>query len=837
MCHSLARARDDSGGALLKGTRGPDWLQLISVLALAAGIVLVATLTPVLRELLSTGIQGASTNDRYFTLGVRRAQGVHYHFYSSAIEKLSAIAPPPIHIAARVLAMPEQIGVGRMQADAQVEFYIGDYFQTLHLPVRWARAQDPRAGHTRPHGLVLTTELARRLFGTDAHALGMPVTVHNPNTPYSIHTFVVGVLPKASSFHGALDGTPASAWLDFRDNARLRGFEFKAPVTHGIVTVISNFQFAGVPVLLSVPTTMAAPQLRVALARLWQAALSQAIIGTGSGFTVYAGYTLDPVAATVTRQRIRWLLFIAYAVLIVALLNFLFSTVIHNIRFKPSHDVLHVLGQTSRRLLQDRLLVAGKVGVALLVISGCLLPLAWVLKARLTPFSVSIPATHAAVVASLVHVLAFIGGVVVLRLFVDVGSIRLLRAGRFTSSLSARFAYQIVGVVEFVLAAALVIVAATAIRSLVDKSHTDIGIFGARASIISMAPKTVPGISVPDSLAGIARAAAANDLALGAVHEAILKTEPASVTGYGPIPSMVSTYSNQATLMAEGRSAGVCVEQVDPDWVEAAGAHLVAGRIFAKTVRGNIVISLPSARELFGSAGRSIGSTVMLHMGNVYKSYTVVGVIRPFVVDASMVPCAVALTSIYGQGYDFNRNGGHFIVRPVVPDAVLPTLVDRINASLLRAGTQLRVKAITTSDRVWRQLLAPYLLQSLMYLVIALTGTLIAIGGALAQLLYAVAARRRNTAIGSALGLRPSRIYRSLMMEFLLPVLLAIVVAIVVLVWAAARFAYISGEQIAVFSVSSIGAVAMLLLVTIVVLHFPARRAARAEPAESLHEL
>ena len=224
-------------------------------------------------------------------------------------------------------------------------------------------------------------------------------------------------------------------------------------------------------------------------------------------------------------------------------------------------------------------------------------------------------------------------------------------------------------------------------------------------------------------------------------------------------------------------------------------------------------------------------------MGHIHKHFTVVGVISPFVVNASMIPCAVALTNIYGRVGDFSDNGGHFVVRPVVPDAVVPILKNRINAALLRAATKLRVKTVETSAHLWRQLLAPYIFQSVMYLVIALTGALIAIGGALAQLLYAVAAGRRTSAIYSALGLKPTRIYRGLLIEFLLPVVIAILVAIVVLASAVARFRYIIGKQIVVLSASSIAAVAILLLAAIVVLHFPARRAARAEPAQSLHEL
>ena len=66
---------------------------------------------------------------------------------------------------------------------------------------------------------------------------------------------------------------------------------------------------------------------------------------------------------------------------------------------------------------------------------------------------------------------------------------------------------------------------------------------------------------------------------------------------------------------------------------------------------------------------------------------------------------------------------------------------------------------------------------------------------------------------------------------------LAVTLALRAAPWLAQQFAFLSGAQVAPFGVATWIALAVLLLAVFLVAHFPARRAARAEPAQSLHEL
>ncbi len=819
-----------------------DLLRFISVLALAAGIALVAVFTPALDRMLSHKVQGAPEDFKYGTLGIRRAQGVRYHFDSGTIEKLSRVATgKQVSIAARVNSTPDIISAGRVAAKVHIEFYIGDYFQALHLPVLWLHTQNASMDNSRSRGIVITESLAQHLFGSAHGVLGRPLAVRNPGTPYVIKTFIVGILPDSSGFHGLFGGPPTSAWLNFPAYASLRGFKFTPPKTVDGVTYKSTFQFDGIPVLVSVPDTMNAARLQVVLDNLWQEAVVQGLFVNARGFVIYPGYTSSPVATTTARQRTRLVQVIAYVICIVALLNFLFAILIHNLKERQRSEMLDVLGRTSRMLVADRLIAAAKTGAALLAISACMVPLAFALQRRVGIFTAVLASGHAAWTISFGYVLASLGIVFLLQFLVDVASIRALSSGKFGTLAGARLAYQIVGTVEYILAGMLVIVAASAITAMVSASRADMGIFKGGASIITVTRKTksLPSLAVPDSPTGFEQAISANNLALDAAYAAILKTDPSAAVGFGPIPD-VSQYGgmSQSALVANGRRADICVFAAGPGWQEAAGARLLAGQSISKAAGASIVISSRSAATLFGSAVRAIGGSVHLINGTIYKLYTVVGVIRPFVVDASMVPCPAALTPIYGRMNDFNQNGGHFVVRPVVPHAISTVLMERIDAALARAGTQLQVKSVQTSDDLRQQLLAPYILQSAIYLLVALTGALIAISGTFAQLLYAVAMRRRNAAICSALGRKPSHIHLGLLGEFLAPPVIGLVTANVLAAWLVARFKYdINGGYISVLSLSSFTALAILFLVTVMVLHFPARRAARAEPAESLHEL
>ena len=120
---------------------------------------------------------------------------------------------------------------------------------------------------------------------------------------------------------------------------------------------------------------------------------------------------------------------------------------------------------------------------------------------------------------------------------------------------------------------------------------------------------------------------------------------------------------------------------------------------------------------------------------------------------------------------------------------------------------------------------------------LALFAWAIALIGIVALLRLSLAQRKRLLAIRSALGECPTHVYRDVVLGTLLLAGLGMGVLLFFLPWLAQQFALLSGARALPFGAATWIALAVLLLAVFLVAHFPARRAARAEPAASLHEL
>ena len=120
---------------------------------------------------------------------------------------------------------------------------------------------------------------------------------------------------------------------------------------------------------------------------------------------------------------------------------------------------------------------------------------------------------------------------------------------------------------------------------------------------------------------------------------------------------------------------------------------------------------------------------------------------------------------------------------------------------------------------------------------LALFAWAIALIGILALLRLSLAQRKRLLAIRSALGERPTHVYRDVVLTTLLLAGLGMGILLFFLPWLATQYALLAHAEVPPFGVVTWIALAVLLLAVFLVAHFPARRAARAEPATSLHEL
>jgi ABC-type antimicrobial peptide transport system permease subunit len=150
-------------------------------------------------------------------------------------------------------------------------------------------------------------------------------------------------------------------------------------------------------------------------------------------------------------------------------------------------------------------------------------------------------------------------------------------------------------------------------------------------------------------------------------------------------------------------------------------------------------------------------------------------------------------------------------------------------------GLAIRSIRGTTQTRDW--LAAQQITQSRVFTAIALFAWGIALSGIFALLRLYLAQRRRLLAIESALGATPRRTYFGVILGTLAVAGIGAIIALLLVPWLATQYALLSGAQVAPYGAATWIALTVLLLAVFLVAHFPARRAARAEPAESLHEL
>ncbi len=180
---------------------------------------------------------------------------------------------------------------------------------------------------------------------------------------------------------------------------------------------------------------------------------------------------------------------------------------------------------------------------------------------------------------------------------------------------------------------------------------------------------------------------------------------------------------------------------------------------------------------------------------------------------------------------------GDLLIRPEIPvarDQALQSAVQRVYA---KDVPDIEVRGIQSSAQLLSRLNRPQRVLAMVFGVVAGFALLIALTGLAVFLRLFLALRKRVDAIRQALGASPRRLYTEVLGGSVILGLAGALLALLFTPWLAQQFARLSGAQVAPFGLATLIALAVLLLAVFAMAHFPARRAARAEPAQSLHEL
>lgn len=287
---------------------------------------------------------------------------------------------------------------------------------------------------------------------------------------------------------------------------------------------------------------------------------------------------------------------------------------------------------------------------------------------------------------------------------------------------------------------------------------------------------------------------------------------------------------------------------VSPSYFEVLGIPILFGREFNDAdTSGNepvAIVSLDIAEHNWPSPEKALGSQIFFgsskseskekskkegFTGQIPDHYKIVGVAADFSGYWSQKPVPMVYLPLAQAAYHL---GGSVILRTSSPRSVA------VLASQALAGMEIpaTVSDVSTIEARWRAMVTRPLARMAGMLVLALLGLGLSIQGVYAVTAATVAARRHELAVRATLGALPSRLAWTVTRELIVAVIVGCGLGIVAALNLRPMLAHWLGP-VATWQVEPIGvAVALLLLTAGVGCYFPARAAARANPADVLRQ-
>ena len=781
----------------------------------------------------SPSIPGAAPGYRYLALGYQRAHGDDYaSLNSGTLVKLLPKLPSSWRLG---IGFSQHVALGLRPGKnlprLKIAMVYGDYLQALHLHPLAGRLIDLREQQDGAPVIVLSVTLARRWFGSVPAAVGRSV--------YDTHGLalrVIGVLPADFAGTDGLDSRkPTQGWIPGPLMTLISVGKWPFPKgKFPTGDLLSRMTMMGPAPLLSVPDAISRPQLRAQLAQLY--AQSVAVLPKDlTGLATAAPYSIFPTVQRQYAQRMRLFFGLTFATLILAAVNVLVLQWLRYLQRRGTLRLERVLGARRgyllRRYAWSSLLVAAGLGIGALL----LVALGALLLRHLAPNLDVVLTAHALLrplLGLLPPLVLLVALAQALPMFVLLARERLDSAQRVSGARGDRAFGSVLLAGEIALGALMSVLAAWAIGYAWRSTHQRIGFLDRPATIVQVAQSG----NLDVLLAHVDPAK--NRLQLQQVLRLLAGGQTSTPAGIGPAILPNFGFDFPKTVSAGTRSASVCNEEVTPGWLQAGGVRIIAGQGFATAHAqpDTVLLGARLAASLFGSAQAAVGRNVT-ERGNK-KPRRVIGVVAPVYLHGTRRDgCPVLFADLRDNNFGLLGDPHSLIVGARLDSGHRAALRQHLTAFFAREHLGLAIRSIrgTTQTRDW--LAAQQITQSRVFTAIALFAWGIVLSGIFALLRLYLAQRRRLLAIESALGATPSRTYFSVVLGTLAVAGIGAIIALLLLPWLATQYALLSGAQVAPFGVATWIALAVLLLAVFTVAHFPARRAARAEPAQSLHEL
>ncbi len=782
-------------------------------------------------------IAGASTQRRYFTLGVQMSRGVNYTLDAQLVDGLVQRLPRSFAIATEYqipsefsnLALPD----GSRHIDVAVNLVSAHYFQAIDLPNVLGRVFTPAEAHAHEPDIVINRRCANALFGSAQAALNQVVKLHTVGKASGLF-HVVGVT--ADKFAGI---RAADSYLS----------------QHEPLAWVASHDLVFEPALLSVHANLPQAEVRHDLELAWRN-LPSKVKGTGShGLRIAQPFSMEPGAVVAAVHQLSLYRDLALATLLLTLSNLVAVNFLEALRRRSVHAIERTLGATRawqlRRVLYRTLLGA----LVTLVVTGALLVASLLfaqraiaaIHGRASPWwrveralhwpHLVVPAVALILAVALIEVL--VHGALLVRERHEVGS------SRVSSPRGERQVGGVILALEFTLAALLAVLAGWGVQYAWRMAHQDLGML--QAQPLTVATLKFNSAALKSNPEAIAQSAS-NAVLTRDLQHAIAGIEPDAEVAFGPVVGFPYRHGAGDFRRGDGRlqaaSAAIFTQgfAVSANWLQVGGARLLTGRDFNPNNPDprEILIDADVARTLFGSVRAAVGRQVhwKVFWSHQPIPFQVRGVIAPLHLNGpGQAPTPIFIRQLNSGGRIFmNGNGGAFLIHPAIPVAryaALQSAVQRVFAK----DAPFEVSRLQSSTQLLDRLDRPQQVLATVFGAVAGFGLLIALTGLVVLLRLFLAMRKRVDAIRQALGASPRRQYTGVVVGTLMLALAGALLALLFTPWLAQQFALLSGAQVAPFGWPTWLALAVLLLAVFAVAHFPAHRAARAEPAESLHEL
>ncbi len=809
------------------------WLVSAHVLVILATVACALALA-LYRITTNPGIPGADPHYRYWALGYARPTGVSFATVGSwTVDDLPPLLPHGFSIGSADWTNSSfSLKRGGARQKIGSEWVQGDYLAALHLHVLAGRLLTlADVYHARPVA-VISEPSARKLFGGAAAALGRHLY-----GPSGYAVTIVGVLP--AGFAGTNRAFAAQLWMPFDLGNAL----YEGQVLHPKPGQRADLLYSemGIAPLLSTPAQASRVEVDTVLQRLLTSPATRKLFPPDvTALVPSQPYSHFPDAERAAARRVRLFLDLALGALALAVANVLAITWLQYLRQRPVLRLERILGAQRAHWLR-RVLARG--ALTFLLSFALALPVFWLalhlLKREIKESYLAqylqvhlLWASFASWLALLLLVLWVIESLpFVLLLWRE----RVDEGPRVIGSAGDRRVGAGLQVLEVLLAATLSIVAAWSMQQAWRIAHANLGFLDRPATLVTIAPRDVQ-IPLPLETARHA------ELLMRQLVQATRGVLLGAVAGFGPqISAHDFALQYPHTLSVGTRTGDACHISMTPDWVTATGMHLLAGENLARRPQANgVLIDATVADRLFGSPAAAIGRTIDDSEFLPNFQAVVRGVVTPIqLAGAGQPQCPSVFRDKRANGINFLYASSTLAIARVTTAAQRARLRQVLNRALVQQGAAKfsRIERIEGSAAMRARLAARVVDQAQHMAWLALFAWAIALIGIVALLRLSLAQRKRLLAIRSALGECPTHVYRDVVLGTLLLAGLGMGVLLFFLPWLAQQFALLSGARALPFGAATWIALAVLLLAVFLVAHFPARRAARAEPAASLHEL